>query len=109
MVAAVDGETNLLRQRLCIMRPATASPIPAIRMASRRGRREIAMSSKALMLKVLLKELAPAGDKRLLANSPRGSTPTKSETQLRRSKLQARNTVSLWFVQNDMECLKKTK
>lgn len=45
MVAPVVGDTNLLAQSCCMMRPAVLMPMPVQRMARSLGKREISMSS----------------------------------------------------------------
>lgn len=45
MVAPVVGDTNLLAQSCCMMRPAMLMPMPVQRMARSLGKREISMSS----------------------------------------------------------------
>ena len=45
IVAPVVGETNLLAQSCCMMRPAMLMPMPVQRMARSLGKREISMSS----------------------------------------------------------------
>lgn len=45
MVAPVVGETNLLLQSCCMIRPATLMPTPVHKIASRRGRRDTRKTS----------------------------------------------------------------